>query len=790
MTTATRATWLSALAVLLTSASLYRVYADLGWLTPVVGVVVAVALAGLLARRWRLPVLLQPVVGLVAAGLYAAVLYAQETFYAGLVPTAASIQVLGVRIGEGLVDVEELAPPVPATPGLVLLAVLGVGALAVVVDLVAVALRRPAVSGLPLLTLLVVPAATLDGGVGAVPFALGAAGWLALLMADSGERVGRWGTALRSGTPTARSDESSLGRVGRRIGVAALGTALVVPALLPGLESSLISGNGGSGLGGGSRSTTTYNPLTELAGQLRLPEPRNLLRYSTTDPRPDYLRLTTLDLFDDQTGWSSSALSADVRRDGVESGIPTPQGASSADVQPLTSLIEVQALDGPWLPIPPVPSEIEVDGPWLWDTDSQTVFSTRTELAELDDPYRVTAERVLPSPERLARGGAVPEQVAELALPPEVSPFVRTLTSQVVADAGAVTPYEQATALQAFFREGNGFQYSEDTSVPGIDAPNALEAFLRGKRGFCEQYASAMGAMARLLGLPARVAVGFTPGRQQADGTWQVTTSDAHAWPEVWFAGHGWVRFEPTPRGGEVITPGYSTAPTPDAAPDPAAPAAPVDPAAPVPGADGAPLGPDGRPVNDGAFDAVNGPADPAAGGRRWGLAGLGLLVVLAVPALLASVRRRRRWVSPSAHAAWAQVVEDAVDVGHRWRSADSPRAGAARLAAACRLDAAPASALHRVAAQVERARYARDTPDARDGAALQHDVAVVRLGLLAAASRRTRWTARLAPASTLMWMAHVSGARTADLLDRVDELLSAASGRVRRLLSRPTRSA
>jgi hypothetical protein len=240
-------------------------------------------------------------------------------------------------------------------------------------------------------------------------------GWLLLLMADNGERVGRWGTALRAAAPArgaTRSDATGLGRVGRRIGVAALGTALVVPALVPGLQSSLVDGGGGAGLGG-SRTTTTYNPLTELGGQLRLPDPRPLLRYTTTDPAPDYLRLTTLDLFDDQTGWSSSELKADAREDGVDRGVPTPAGTSAADVQPLTATIEVQGLGGPWLPVPPVPSEIEVDGAWLWEDASQTVFSTRASLEDLQGQrYSVTAQRVLPSPDRLRRGGVPPSDVA------------------------------------------------------------------------------------------------------------------------------------------------------------------------------------------------------------------------------------------------------------------------------------------------------------------------------------------------------------------------------------------
>jgi transglutaminase-like putative cysteine protease len=793
VSTTTRLTWLSALAVLLTTSSLWRVFDDpgLSWLPPVAGAVVAAALAGLLARRLQVPALAQPVLGVLAVGLFAAVLYAQDTFAAGLVPGSQTLRLLGTRIGEGLLDIDQLSPPVPTTPGLVLLTVLGAGAAAVLADLLAVGLRRPALAGLPLLVLLVVPAATLDGGVGVVPFALGAAGWLALLMADNGERAGRWGTALRSPAPArgaTRADDTSLGRVGRRIGVAALGTALVVPALLPGLESSLVDGGG---FGGGSRTTTTYNPLTELGGQLRLPEPRNLLRYTTTDPAPDYLRLTTLDRFDDQSGWSSSELSGDLQEDAVDRGIPAASG-SGGDAQPLTARILVQALGGPWLPIPPVPSEVDVDGPWLWDAASQTVFSTRTDVTRLDGAYEVRAERVLPDAERLQRGGPQPTAVQEMAAVPEVTPFVREVTASVLADAGAAQPYERAMALQAYFRGDNGFTYSEDASVPGVDAPNALEAFLRGKQGFCEQYASAMAAMARLAGLPARVAVGFTPGSQQPDGTWQVTTDNAHAWPEIWFAGHGWVRFEPTPRSEQVTTPDYTVPPAPGDEPDPSVPETPTE----APATPGDPLDPGASGDNQRQLDEIGavGAVDEQGGAGGWLRAGLIVVVVaalLAVAPAVAALRRRRRWAAPGPDVAWAQVREDAVDVGHRWRPADSPRTAATHLTAQRGLSGTAAEALQRLAAEVERARYARPgSQGAAQAAQLHDDVAAVRSGLLRAATRRTRWTARWAPPSTLRAMMHASGTAVADLLDRLDELTGAGAARVRRIVTRRARSA
>jgi protein-glutamine gamma-glutamyltransferase len=113
----------------------------------------------------------------------------------------------------------------------------------------------------------------------------------------------------------------------------------------------------------------------------------------------------------------------------------------------------------------------------------------------------------------------------------------------------AATPYAAVIALESWLRQTGGFTYDE--SPPrGKGAP--LVSFVtQTKAGYCQHFAGAMAAMLRMLGIPARVAVGFTSGTRD-DGTWVVTDHDAHAWVEVWFAGIGWVPFDPTPGRGTL----------------------------------------------------------------------------------------------------------------------------------------------------------------------------------------------------------------------------------------------
>jgi transglutaminase-like putative cysteine protease len=112
----------------------------------------------------------------------------------------------------------------------------------------------------------------------------------------------------------------------------------------------------------------------------------------------------------------------------------------------------------------------------------------------------------------------------------------------------ARTPYSVVLALESWFRQSGGFRY-EERPVPATDLPPLVHFVTGTKAGYCQHYAGAMAVMLRLLGIPARVAVGFTSGTY-ADGVWEVTDHNAHAWVEVWFPNHGWVAFDPTPGRG------------------------------------------------------------------------------------------------------------------------------------------------------------------------------------------------------------------------------------------------
>jgi transglutaminase-like putative cysteine protease len=167
------------------------------------------------------------------------------------------------------------------------------------------------------------------------------------------------------------------------------------------------------------------------------------------------------------------------------------------------------------------------------------------------DEYREVQPRVYPRLfGRPGRAAYVHYLLTRFARAGQLQPFagLQALAEEVAG--GARSPYAAAVALEQWFRFGGGFVYDQHPpKTPTGVAP--LEDFVaRTRRGYCQHFAGAMALMLRYLGIPSRVAVGFSSGRYQ-HGEWVVSDRDAHMWVEVWFHGWGWVPFDPTPsRGG------------------------------------------------------------------------------------------------------------------------------------------------------------------------------------------------------------------------------------------------
>lgn len=175
------------------------------------------------------------------------------------------------------------------------------------------------------------------------------------------------------------------------------------------------------------------------------------------------------------------------------------------------------------------------------------IIRARTPLRS-GDTYSVTSlVSVAPASALRAAGQDYPIWVLRLYLQgaDQVSPRIRELAGQIIRQAGAVTPYDQARAIEFWLR--TNVQYNEAIPAPprGRDP---IEWFLFEQRqGYCNYYATAMVLMLRSQGIPARLAAGFAQGTWDAGHrSYLVRERDAHTWVEVYFPGYGWIEFEPT----------------------------------------------------------------------------------------------------------------------------------------------------------------------------------------------------------------------------------------------------
>ncbi|MEV6983164.1 DUF3488 and transglutaminase-like domain-containing protein [Sphaerisporangium sp. NPDC051017] len=798
---------MAGLATAAVALTLYPLFREGAWFWTGMGAVLVVTVVSVLTTRPGVPRRLGPPFQLLALSLYLGVVFASAQAWAWVVPTTDSLVTLAALAGEGFADIQRYAAPVPSNPGITLLTAGGVGLIAVLVDLLAVRLRRAALAGLPLLALFTVPAAVMTDPLGWPAFILGAFGYVGLLAADGRERLSTWGRAVlvRRTRGVGAAGVSAPGRStpislsGKRIGVAAIALAVGLPALVPTLAPNPLFGFGvGSGNGGGGNTITIPDPIASLRGQLTRNGNDTVLTYTNSDNVPRYLRMYSLDTFDGDR-WTMSQPKGRPQNSVADGPLPPPPGLSSdVPVKEVTTRLRVSdAVENlSFLPLPYPANTVRVDGDWRADETTLMVFSTHDTAG--GQAYEVGQREPAPTPELLGR--VPPNAVAEvgeryLALPPDLPPQVRFMGLRLVSDTD--TPYEAAVKLQNWFTSSGQFTYSLQTQGNGSQA---LLDFLTNKTGYCEQFAAAMAVMARTLGIPARVAIGYTGGTF-LDGAWRVRTHDLHAWPELYFHGVGWLRFEPTPSGGL----GQATAQVPDYSRPPVE----------APGTQGPSAGPTPDPTSTDASDPLNpsrrGLRDPDANildtpavvdtglpvAAKTGSGLLILLLIVLIPAgwrLVARHRRGRLWAGaplpvgaplpagapPVADAragqsetvrlgravrgTWRELIDTLHDLGLGHELSETPRALARRLVERHELDAEAAAAVTRIASAEERLRYAR-TPG--EIPSLRGDLRVVRRALRAVVPRGRRLRATLLPASTLLRLRRAGGS----MLDGFDRL-------------------
>ncbi|MFJ3382402.1 transglutaminaseTgpA domain-containing protein [Curtobacterium sp. NPDC090217] len=549
------------------------------------------------------------------------------------------------------------------------------------------------------------------------------------------------------------------------IGAVALVVAVGLPTIIP-LNASWLSGVTGAiqaPIQPGRPGT-----LLNLGQDLRRPSELEVFRYRSSDGQPEYLKLADLDEFG--TGdWVptvtdvSDAQTADQQQWAV--GI-NPRLASRGDVT-----VRITGLSSNYLPVPSgavsiqsQSTNLELDQ-WRWMGDSNTVRSTgpATRRGATYEVYGASTFAnayldAIDAAGRLdrfdGRGYPTPSTAqlrTDLALPKDLPKSISTTAARVAGSAE--TDYEKARTLEEWFRS-DLFTYSETAPVEqgyDGDSMDVVAKFLQVREGYCVHFSSAMAVMARTLGIPSRIAVGYRAGGTQEDGEYTVSNRQLHSWPELYIKGAGWVAFEPTPDSDSAATSSTEPTTTPSAAdpatplPEPNASNEPSTSASPTPSASAAP----------GAAGSTGG-----SGNGPWGLA-VGMLIALAVlvaPATVRAVRRRSRLAAVAdgrspAVSAWRELLDDVAD--HGYAPGLAPPGDAAAVARTARAvlgrlrSSVPTLVLPFLEAAVDAVDQERYAPAGSvDGAALVATVREARVALDASVRLPQRLRSRLLPPS------------------------------------------
>ncbi len=717
----------------------------LGYLLPTLAVGLLMVLVGSGLRMLPVPAYGVAAVQALVALWCLNVLFAAKQSVLGVIPTEASVRRVVYVITNGAATLNYYPAPVEVNPTHTRAMLMACALIVLLsIDVLAIGLQRPSLVALPLLITLSIPVSILREALALPIFAGVALLFLRLLAAEHQDALLRWGVRDgNGGQGGSRAPGPTLSTMWQ-VSVGAVLIALLAAPLVP--VSDLLArqrvGTGEGAGSGGSLQLTTVNPFILLHRNLVEQTHTPLVYAETKAPSTSYLRTTVLDTFtSDEWRPSPRNLPAANKADG---DFPSPPGLSPT-VGGTDDAWRIRLAPGfatTWLPLPYPVRKVEVPGNWRYDSRTLDVAYAG------DGPppglrYRVTAFTPVITAAALDGSVKAPERVRKpmTQVPSSLPEVVRTRAEEVTSNARS--NFAKAVALQDWFREGGGFRYSlEQRSGSGMDL---LAHFVTDDRvGYCEQYAAAMAAMGRVLGIPSRVVVGFLDGTPQPDGEILYTSDDRHAWPEMYFGGIGWVRFEPTPAQRAGATPPWTRQDVRTVRPS-AAPSATAQPGAAV------------RPEQT--------PAGTKAAGDQgfslpwWPVVTLLVILVLGLgPGLVRRIQRRRRLAPTSpthlAEGAWAELRATALDLGLEWPQERSPREQARRMADQVRATEDDLGSLEGLLRRVEQGRYARDrgvrTVEVDARASTLEIVDEWRKAMVSSVDRERGWRGRLWPVSLL----------------------------------------
>jgi transglutaminase-like putative cysteine protease len=659
-------------------------------------------------------------VAIVVAALIAGVwlVLPQHTFY-GL-PTADAFDALLHGIGDARRDFGVAIAPTNPTEGFTLACVMAVVVLAGLADWAAFRIRTTIEAAIPAFTLFLfagVLGTTRHRATSTVAFVGALLVWFVTDNATIIARTRPWFHG------TADAGRRAMSRAGVGVGTIGLVGALLGLAIPFSQDPPAVAWRNRTR----NHARTTISPLVDIRS--RLVARSDVVAFTVNTPLRSYWRLTSLDVFDGDI-WSSHGSYKDVKPD---------KEFKNRDGTLATQNFDIANLKSIWLPVAYRPAGTpSVDG-ISFDDDADAFITAQPTSDGLHYAVRSAVQTFTPDALKRATTSAVAD--SQIALPANIDPRVAVLATQITQNFR--TPYEKAFAIQQYLRS-SPFKY--DLSVPAGHDNDAVARFLFvTKRGYCEQFAGTYAVLARLAGLPSRVAVGFTAGeRDEATGSWTVRELHAHAWPEVFLGSAGWVAFEPTPGRGIPGAESYTGAVESQAdtrRPTAASTLVPttVRQDAKAPSAN-----------QSGTTTTLPPPTTVPPGAKEarplWRVFAVALAVLAVVGGLVASIpltiaaRRRRRFASaptPTAKviAAWTDTDEALRFAGAPVRRSHTPTERVESVGET--IGDGGVATLTRLADLVDTAAYARDDMTDQDAALAWRDATAVRRYAFAT---RPRW--------------------------------------------------